>query len=66
MPDLIRLLTAPGDHPNVVRFIAAFAAPAPDQVSICAPASLDTGDGQVLDLGLLCANSYNLARAAPG
>jgi uncharacterized protein YraI len=55
MSDPIRLLTTPGDRPNVVLFSAIFAAPDPTQVSTCAPASLDTGDGHVLDVGVLCA-----------
>lgn len=55
MSNPIRLLTTPGDQPNQVRFTAVFAAPEPTDVANCAAASLDTGGGRVLDLGVLCA-----------
>lgn len=50
----IRLLASPGADAKALRFALAFAAPDPGADPLCAPATLDTGDGQTLDLGLLC------------
>ncbi len=55
MPDPIRLLTSSTKDARRVRFSAVFAAPDLNQMSTCAPASLDTGDGNTIDLGVLCA-----------
>ena len=55
MPAHIRLIAVPGTAAAEVHFKAAWAAPSPKAAPLCAPARLDTGDGHLIDLGLLCA-----------
>ena len=51
----IRLLVLPGADARSVRFQLEFAAPSDEGPALCGPARLETGDGQTLDLGVLCA-----------
>ena len=55
MPAHIHLIAIPGTETAEVSFKAAWAAPSPKAAPLCAPARLDTGDGHLIDLGLLCA-----------
>ena len=50
-----RLRAVPTEEPNTVQFQLLFPAPRDDRAGICGPASLQTGDGATLDLGLVCA-----------
>lgn len=55
MPTPIRLLVQPGERINAVHFQLAFSAPGAEDASLCAPARLETGDGQPIELGMVCA-----------
>lgn len=55
MPAPARLFVIPEPETGRVRFRLGFPAPDPDSPVRCAAAALETGDGQTLDLGLLCA-----------
>jgi L,D-transpeptidase catalytic domain/Bacterial SH3 domain len=55
MKSPIRLLAAVALDGESIAFDALFAVPAADQPEVCAPAELHTGDGEVIELGLLCA-----------
>lgn len=55
MPTPIRLLVQPGQGTHVAHFQLAFSTTAADDASACAPARLETGDGQQIDLGMVCA-----------
>ena len=50
----IRLLAAVAPDGEGIDFDALFAVPAAEQPEVCAPAELHTGDGEVIELGLLC------------
>jgi lipoprotein-anchoring transpeptidase ErfK/SrfK len=51
----VRLRIVPGAEPNSYRFFVEFGAPDAAGDSLCAPARLNADDGQVLELGMLCA-----------
>ena len=55
MPAQIRLIALPGMESAEVSFRVAWAAPSQQAEAPSAPALLDTGDGHLIDLGLLCA-----------
>ena len=55
MPVPFRLQTSPGSDPQSVRFRLAIADTGADAVSFCAPAWLEPGDGQRLELNVMCA-----------
>ncbi len=50
-----RLRAVPTEDTNTVQFQLLFPAPRDDQSGACGPASLQTGDGATLDLGMICA-----------
>ena len=54
MKSPIRLLATVAPDGESIDFDALFAVPAADQPEVCAPADLHTGDGDVIELGLLC------------
>ena len=54
MKSPIRLLAAVAPDGESIDFDALFAVPAADQPEVCAPAELQAGDGEVIELGLLC------------
>ena len=58
MPPQFRLIAQTGPETPEVSFRVAWAAaPALEMEPLCAAARLDTGDGHLIDLGLLCAPS---------
>ncbi len=54
MPPRIRLIATVAPDGESIRFEALFAAPNAGDAETCAPALLETGDGQVIALGVLC------------
>lgn len=50
-----RLRAVPTEQANTVQFQLLFPAPRDERSAACGPASLQTGDGKTLELGLVCA-----------
>ena len=54
MSPSIRLIATPETGRRTIAFRLAFAAPGADDAEVCAPAVFDAGDGNTIDLGLVC------------
>ncbi len=54
MSPSIRLHAAPEAGRRTIAFRLAFVAPGVDDGEVCAPASFDAGDGNIIDLGVVC------------
>ncbi len=50
-----RLRAVPTEQANAFQFQLLFPAPRDDRAGVCEPATLQTGDGETLTLGLICA-----------